>query len=366
MDEDWDVLVSLFPAGWRESARETNALKGLRKHKSEEDLLRTLLIHLATGCSLRETVVRAREAHLAEMSDVALLKRLRKCKNWLARLCQSMFEDRGIHVKSKNGLEIRLLDATTVKEPGKTGSLWRIHYSLRLPSLRCDFFKVTPTKGEGNGEALSQFSLNPEDYVIADRAYGVAKGIECAHEHQAALLVRISPHHIDILDSAGQSFSWQERLAENPKAGHIVSWDVLIPTPKGLRIPGRVCAIRKTEQAIRSAHKRIRERAIKKQNVPKPETFLYAEYIIVLTTFDKSQFSSSEVLHWYRLRWQIEIVFKRFKQLAQLGHLPKYTDESSKAWLYGKLFVALMTEKLIWQAHTISPWGYVLDKFGER
>ena len=48
--------------------------------------------------------------------------------------------------------------------------------------------------------------------------------------------------------------------------------------------------------------------------------------------------------------------------IAQLGHLPKYSSDSSKAWLYGKLFVALLTEKLINHASSISPWGYVLEE----
>ena len=88
-----------------------------------------------------------------------------------------------------------------------------------------------------------------------------------------------------------------------------------------------------------------------------PESLLYAKYVIVFTTFPDSSFTPAEVMRWYRLRWQIELVFKRFKQIAQLGHLPKYDDESSKAWLYGKLFVALLTEKLIYYGRAISPWG---------
>jgi len=51
-------------------------------------------------------------------------------------------------------------------------------------------------------------------------------------------------------------------------------------------------------------------------------------------------------------------VFKRLKQIAQLGHLPKHDPESSQAWLYGKLFVALLTEKFIHSATALSPWGY--------
>jgi len=42
---------------------------------------------------------------------------------------------------------------------------------------------------------------------------------------------------------------------------------------------------------------------------------------------------------------------------AQMGHLPKYDDESAKAWLYGKLLVALLMEKLIRHATAVSPWG---------
>src|SRR5260370_26895279 len=43
-----------------------------------ETLLRLFLLHVARGYSLRETSVRANEAGLATISDVGLLKRLRR------------------------------------------------------------------------------------------------------------------------------------------------------------------------------------------------------------------------------------------------------------------------------------------------
>jgi len=73
--EDWDLLVSFFPAKWKQLARSSDALKGLRQDKSAEAYLRVLLLHLGCGFSMRETVARAREAQLAQISDVALLKR---------------------------------------------------------------------------------------------------------------------------------------------------------------------------------------------------------------------------------------------------------------------------------------------------
>ena len=117
MDEDWDVLLGFLPSDWRELARETGALKGLRKDKSVESLLRTLLLHLGCGHSLREAAVRARKAHLAELSAVALLKRLRKSKAWLRALCVALFREQGIALTDIGGFQVRAFDATTVKEP---------------------------------------------------------------------------------------------------------------------------------------------------------------------------------------------------------------------------------------------------------
>ena len=138
----------------------------------------------------------------------------------------------------------------------------------------------------------------------------------------------------------------------------------MIPTRKSTEkvVKGRICAIRKTEEAIEIAHKKIKRSAQKTGQATRPETFEYAKYVIVFSTFPKEDFSDSEVLEWYRTRWQVELVFKRFKSIAHLGHLPKQNDESSKAWLYGKLFVALLTNKLIEYASSVSPWGYSLEK----
>ena len=125
-------------------------------------------------------------------------------------------------------------------------------------------------------------------------------------------------------------------------------------------IEGIVCALRKSEEAIRLAHRRIERRASKKQTKTKPQTWEYAKYVAVFTT-DLSTLPET-ILEWYRVRWQIELTFKRLKSLAQLGHLPKYDAQSSRAWLYGKLFVALLTQKLVRIGRELSPWGYVLQR----
>ncbi len=82
----------------------------------------------------------------------------------------------------------------------------------------------------------------------------------------------------------------------------------------------------------------------------------------MFTTLPKSQATTRRVLECYRLRWQIELTFKRLKSVVQLGHVPKQDDQSSRAWLYGKLFVALLSQKLARIGSAISPWGYSLPE----
>ena len=126
----------------------------------------------------------------------------------------------------------------------------------------------------------------------------------------------------------------------------------------GPPVLGRVCAVRKTNEAIVAAHAKIRKTAQRKQTQVQPDTLRFARYVIVFTTYPPEEFPAADVLEWYRLRWQVELVFKRFKSLARLGHLPKYDDDSAQAWLYGKLLVALLVEKVLCHARAVSPWGY--------
>jgi len=361
MTEDWPILLSFFPNNWTELASATGVLKGLRKDKEAENYMRTLLIHLACGYSMRETVTRAKVANLGNISDVALLGRLKKAKEWLHKMCVALFEEQGVALDNESDFQVRLFDATTVKEPGKTGSLWRIHYSVRLPSLTCDFFRLTATKGQGTGESFFQFSIKKGDYIIADRGYSTAAGIHHVVSKNAYVMVRVNTQNLPILNQEGGQFPLLKNVTAIKKAGTVRSWWVFIPGRNAV-VKGRICAIRKTEEAIKIAHEKLKKNAQRKGKSIKPETLEYAKYVVIFTTYPEESFTDVEVLQWYRSRWQVELIFKKFKSIAQLGHLPKHGGDSSKAWLYGKLFVALLTEKLIKHASSISPWVYVLEK----
>lgn len=358
MDEDWAVLLTMMPDRWRELAQETEALKGLRKDKGEGDFLRTLLLHLACGYSLRETAVRAREAKLADLSDVALLKRLRKSKDWLHALCRRLLEEQATLTKRLPGLSLRLIDATVIREPGPTGSIWRIHYSLRWPQLTCDHFELTSDHGRGSGESLTHFPVLAGDHLLADRGYSNYASVQHVSAGGGLLTVRLNPKAVRLLDQDGNLFALHRHLGRLKKTNEVGCWPVRLTGAAGQApVAGRLCVLRKSQMATTKARAKVERDASSNGRKLQADTLLYAGYVMVFTTAPES-FAAREILEIYRLRWQIELVFKRFKQLAQIGHLPKEDEESSKAWLYGKLFVALLTERLIQQAESFSPWGY--------
>ena len=356
--ENWEIVKSLFPEQWQQEAVRLGAVERLRSFESTEAVLRTLLLHVARGYSLRETVVQAQMAGIVQVSDVALLKRLRKAEPWLRALCLALLTESGVNVAHPGQTrKVRVVDGTIIREPGKTGSQWRLLYSLELPSLQCDHFELTAAQGAGTGETLRRLPVAAQDLVLADAGYCSPGGIAYVVSRQADVIVRLNPQKLPLRTASGRKKNLLTQLSRLERPGEVGDWPVWIQTEDQGLIAGRICALRKSERATAQAERRLRHKASKRQTQLKAETLEYARYVIVFTSWTQAE--PSEILEWYRSRWQIELVFKRLKSLLGLGHLPKYDERSSRAWLYAKLFVALLAHKLIRIGRDISPWGYL-------
>jgi hypothetical protein len=257
------------------------------------------------------------------------------------------------------GLRMRLVDSTVIKEPGDTGSQWRVLYSLRVPDWQCDFFRLSSAKGTGNGESFKYFSIMPGDCLLADRGFSHLAGIDHIHRHGGFVIVRLNDQNTPLEYEDGRPvglLDWLRQLAEPGQVGGVRVW---LPAAKGskTRISARLCAVRKSFEATALAARKLRRHASHKQTTVRAATLEHSAWIVVLTTVEPDRLSESEVLEWYRVRWQIELAFKRLKSLGDVGHLPKHNDASSRAWVYGKLLIALLTEKMQRHAAAFSPWG---------
>jgi hypothetical protein len=357
-EDDWQVLMKFLPAGWQDAAKESGALTRCRKFANPEVLLRTLLIHLAGGCSLRETAVRARQGNIAAISDVALLKRLQASGEWLRGMAVGVMEawfQKQPAVVLGQTFRIRVIDGSTVQEPGATGSTWRIHYAIDLPSLYCDEMYVTSPR---IGESFRRFTVHPGDLFMGDRNFGRRADIRHVIEGKGQVLVRINLTNLPLAGKDGTPFPLLAHLRTLKKTDP-GDWDVWVPY-EDMLLPGRVCALKKSKEAAeRSRHKALKENS-RKGHAVKPETLEAAEYVLVFTTLPRT-FSAARALEMYRGRWQIELAFKRLKSIIGLGHLRKTDIRGARAWLHGKLLVAFLVEALIAGGERFFPWGYPLS-----
>ena len=352
--QDWDVVTQMLPAQWEAKALELGAVRRLRGFDSVGSLLRVLLIHLADGCSLRETAVRASAGGLASVSDVALLKRLRGCGAWFQWMAQEMAAGMALSPAIDAlllGKRVRLVDGRTVCEPGATGSTWRLHYALDLRTLSCDEVHVTEAS---EGESLTRFAIKEGEVIMADRGFANRRGLRHVVDHKADVVMRANLTNLPLLDESGKPLKLLP-LLRTLEIGQAADWPAQAKDDIGL-MALRVCAYRKTVAQTLATTQAIEQEARKKKRNVRADTLEGAAYVIVLTTLTEP--SAAAIMEFYRRRWQIELAFKRLKSLLALGHLKKFDKEGARAWLQGKLLVACLIEKLILTAERFSPWGY--------
>jgi len=362
LDLEWELLASLLPVGWRELAKETGAVRRRRGEMQEPKvLLQVLLLHVATGLSLKQAAARATAQGLAKLSDVALLKRLRSSEGFLRELSRRLFSDSrfgGGALPLLAGHRLRAVDATTVKEPGSTGTDWRVHYSISLPEMACDFYEVTDDKG---GETYIRVPVHSGDVLLGDRGYCHREGVAQVLKQGGDVIVRLSSNSFPLLQAADLSdFPLLPSL--RGLSGHTPSeWAVCFVAQQTLW-NARLCAVRKSPAVAERAKQKLLRDAARKGKTVQPQTLEAAEYLFVLTTLPEEEATAEQVLHLYRARWQIELCFKRLKSLLRLGHVPKRADVSARAFIQGKLLTALLIERLLLQARFFSPWGFDLAK----
>jgi hypothetical protein len=347
--EDWQVICQFFPAGWEAAARPLGAWRRARGFPDAATVLRALLTHLADGCSLQETAVRAEQAGWCSVSAVALFKRLRAAEHWLRWLAEDLWRRREPAAPTA-GYRVRAVDATTVQESGSTGTDWRVHYALDLASLRCDFFEVTDARG---GETFRRVPVRAGDVVLGDRVYGTPPGVEDVVGRGADVIVRVNQKALPLWDFRGRRSPLAARL-RRLRPRQVGAWAAWVQGPqRALR--GRLIALRLSRRAARLARRRRRARASRRQLTVTAEAVRLAGFVFLWTTLPRSAGGPRRLLELYRVRWQIELAFKRMKSTMGLGQLPKKSDASARAWLYGKLFLALLVERILDAAESFSP-----------
>jgi Transposase DDE domain len=354
LTEDWDGTVARLggaPA-LAASARQTRAFVRPREVKSAVDLLRLILAYCLGGMGLRATSAWAAAIGVADLSNVALLQRLRQSSDWLEHLVGRLMAERLGPVAE--GRPVRLVDATTVPQAGRTArrrsDVWRLHCAFDLPEERFSF--CTLTDGS-QGEQFDRVPVVAGEIRIGDRGYLHPERIAAVQAAGADLIVRAGWKAARWLDEQGEDLDVIRLLKKAEPAGRL-------ETAIGLARPGaaplglRLVALRKPPEAAARARAKARRAAQREGRKVSAATLTAADWVLLVTTLAPDTFTADAIGQLYRARWRVELAFKRTKSLIGLAGPPGRDARVAKTWILAHLLMVLLLEPHV-SAPEVSP-----------
>jgi hypothetical protein len=281
---------------------------------------------------------------LVNISNVALLYRLRQCGDWLAMLVGHALA--GAAPKASHGRLIRIIDATTVPKKGpqarKQNELWRIHSAFDLPDERFGHFEVTDQRA---GETLDRIVVVKGEIRIADRAYLQPDRMAKVIDAGADIVIRAGWKSARWVDEDGNAIDIIGELRD--ATADLLDRPIWIKRKGGSLLPVRLIAVRKPQQAAAEARRKARREAQRGGHTVSKQTLDAADWVILITSLKPEDFTADDVLALYRLRWRIELGFKRLKSLIGLKGPPGTTESSARPHILAHLLTILLLEPLI-------------------
>lgn len=348
-----------------QSARASGALQRHRGIRSARDLLRGVLGYSVLDYSLRLLGAWASLGEVANLSKTAWRKRLAGCRPWLGHLVVLLLAQAQLSLPSGPRVRVKLVDATVITHPGSQGADWRLHLGMDLG--RASLEQVTLTDGQG-AEGLDRFGFQPGEILIADRAYALARHLGQALAARIQVIVRTGWNRLRLEQADGQPWdlvAWLQGQVWTEN-GALHEETVWISPPQG-RFPVRLLAQALPAPAGEHARRRAHREAHKNHHTPDARSLYTAGFLLILTNLSPT-WTAPTIVALYRFRWQVELLFKRYKSLLHLDHLRAHDPELAQVYLLGKLIGILLLERLqgtLWREapeafsnleRPLSPW----------
>lgn len=365
---DWDRLISHLSTfvDLDATARDSGALKRRRAVADGATLLRLALAYGPGGLSLRSAAAWAGINDVACLSDVSLLKRLRCAADWLGVVAGAMLHNVAGSIPASGSRPLRIVDGTSISQPGSKGTDWRLHATYNPAMARFTHLELSDVHG---GEGFARVPIRSGDIVLGDRAYARAPALHKVVSADADFIVRMAWSNVRLTSPGGGLIDWNT-IYQALEPGAVCEHDVLVaysgPGSKHRGKPlfrARLIVRRKDEDATTRAMNVARRRHQKRNGNRQmhPLTAATSGFLLLLTSLPAREMTADEVLDTYRIRWQIELAFKRLKSGLGIHKLPARDDRLARSWLTAHLIMALMIDEAVHDALDSPPWGDETD-----
>ena len=364
VDPHWPTLLQRLSGmvDLDASARASGALRRRRAVADGVTLLRLALAHGPGGLSLRSAAAWAGVSGVAALSDVALRKRLRGAADWLGLVAGALLRRAaaGPFAALLAGRRLRIVDASSISAPGAVGTDWRVHAEYDPSAGRFTGFELTGIRG---AEGFARFRFAAGEVALGDRGYAHPRGLQHVLASGADFIVRVGCYSLRLTTPQGDPLAWEPLLASLAPGEVTERQVVATQQSKGVGrrrkplFPARLIVVRQHQAASTRELRAVREKHRKQRwhGTMQPLTLASAGYLMVLTSLPAETASAAEVLAAYRLRWQVELAFKRLKSGLGIDRLQAHDERLARSWLLAHLILALLIEDAAGEVLDASP-----------
>ncbi|SRR6266571_463291 len=345
-DEDWQRLVEQrLPAELERQAQHLKAFVRVREVPSAQQLLRGLLYYVLSQSSLRGLSAWSRLIGLTSrvLSGQAWHKRLLGSADWLLWLFNALLAA-PIGRFAEQSQRILLVDATHVSCRAKQADTWRLHCAYDLLAGRLAWVRIS-TKHVGEG--FAHLLLQVGDIVVGDGAYSRGKQLLAVAKAGAFSLVRYSAAHLPLYAPLAPAWrreyrldvpTWLRRLRPG-----LYERQAMVVEPEGC-VPVRLIALVLPEEQAEALRRQKQRQARDKGRTLSAEALFLAGFVLLVSTLPAQSWSKDHLLELYRARWQIEVLFKRIKEVLALHCLPAQTPQAAQAMICALLVAWMLIE----------------------
>jgi hypothetical protein len=339
----WKTIESYLPEDYEALAKRHKVLEvqhGEAKITSAQELLRLIMLHAGADLGLRQTVSLMAESGGVQVSHVTLHKKMRLSGPYLKALVAKLTQCERACPERWAGYEVVVVDGSSFCGPGAQSTDARLHLQLRLSDL--DIMAVA-IEDYSVGESFKRFEWKPGQLALGDRGYANPPGVLSVVEQGADVLVRVNRSSLPMATPSNervQLMAWLRLLKGHAVEQKRVS---VFSREHNRGVDGRLIAMRLPAAEAEKARARVR-RELGAET--KAEDLEAAQYVVLFTTVSESRMSAHMCLELYRLRWQVELAFKRWKSLCHFDRLPNYRDDTIISWLYAKLLLAVVMHRM--------------------
>lgn len=257
---------------------------------------------------------------------------------------------------------VYLLDSTQIPLPQELAEVWPGCGGSQGPtaalklSLVWDYsqgsvvqLQLQPGREHDRSSQGQQLSLPPGALRIADLGYFSLERLAQLDQQGVYWLSRVQAGTL-AFDAQGKRWELTELL--EAQGQDTVELEIELGARQ--RLPCRLLAQRERAEVVNQRRRKLRSQARRRGQPLTQARLQWAEWTILVTNAPASLLQGEEARVLYRVRWQVELLFKLWKQQGQLCHW-----RSRKPWrilceVYGKLLMVLVQHWVLLVSH----WRY--------